>query len=320
MKSTPARPLVTFEDDEDRFLPEGPRSFTWQDREALAWVNIQKASDVKRGAIHLRFWNDGEEGLWNLAGRPGFVLPTDRPGIVLVGMEKEIGTLDLETNEFTPLATIPDTHPRTIINDGEIVPGGQAVVFGTKDTAFKEPIGHLYLFTLADSKITVLADRQTCSNGKAFATVARGLVLYDIDTPTRTVVRFRLDLAARTATPDGIAIDLRNTDGFPDGMCGVGDGSVIVAFYNPARVASGRAIRFDLQNGNAIEEWTTAAAPRVTCPLLVKQKDGVKLVLTTATEGMPADDFAASPQSGNLFITDTSFAECPAIELVKLGK
>lgn len=318
MKSTTSKPFVAFEDNEDRFLPEGPRSITLQGREALMWVNIQTDVDALRGAIHLRFWDDGEEGLWYLRGRPGFVLPTDRPGIVIVGMEKEIGTLDLETNEFQALATIPDDNPRTIINDGEIVPGGKAIVFGTKDTQFKDPLGHLFLFTLEDSAITVLADKQICSNGKTFAVDEKGVVLYDIDSPTRTISRYRFDGAAREAMFDGIAIDLRNTDGFPDGMCSVGDGTVIVAFYNPSPVFAGRAIRFDLLSGKALEEWSTPAAPRVTCPLLVARPEGVKLILTTATEGMPVADFTASPQSGNLFLADTSFVACPACEIVKL--
>ena len=88
------------------------------------------------------------------------------------------------------LATIPDANPRTIINDGEVVPGGRAVVFGTKDVRFADPIAHLYLFTL-DDRLTTLADGQLCSNGKVFARDRR---LYDIDTPRRNVIRYRLDL------------------------------------------------------------------------------------------------------------------------------
>ena len=64
------------------------------------------------------------------------------------------------------ISTIPDEHPRTIINDGEVTPGGDAVVFGTKDTSFQEPLGHLYLFTPTDGTITSLLPGQTCSNGK----------------------------------------------------------------------------------------------------------------------------------------------------------
>ncbi len=319
MRSTPARPFVTADDDEDRFLPEGPRAVTVGGRDAVAWVNIQTAADATRGAVHLRFWDDGELAVHNLPSRPGFIAPTDRPGVLLVGMGKEVGTLDLETNEFVPLAAIPDDSPRTIINDGDVVPGGKAVVFGTKDTKFEGPIAHLYLFTVDDAKISVLRDGQVCSNGKVFARDAKGLVLFDIDTPTKTVARYRLDVAARAATPDGVAIDLKGEAAFPDGMRDGGNGTAIVAFYDPAIKPAGRAVRYDLATGAAVEEWTTPGAPRVTCPLLLKRPDGVKLVLTTATEGMPAADFAACPASGDLFIADTDMEACPVQEVVRFG-
>ena len=319
VRSTAARVFVAPDDDEDGFLPEGPRSIALDGRDAVIWVNIQTAADAARGALHARFWDDGEYRVWNLHGRPGFVFPTDSPGLVLVGIEKEVGTLDLETNEFTPLARIPDDHARTIINDGEVAPGGRAIVFGTKDTRFAENIAALYLFTLDDNRVSLLADRQLCSNGKVFATDGQGLILLDIDTPTRQVVRYRLDLAARTAANLGVALELRDEPGFPDGMCDAGDGTVIVAFYNPEPTPAGRAVRFDLATGRAIEKWTTPGSPRVTCPLLLPRPDGVKLILTTATEGMPADQREKCPAAGSLFIADTPLAAVPAAEVVRLG-
>jgi sugar lactone lactonase YvrE len=132
------------------------------------------------------------------------------------------------------------------------------------------------------------------------------------------VVRYRLDVAARTAAPDGVALDLADQVGFPDGMCDCGDGTVIVAFYNPDFAEAGRAVRFNLTTGEAVEEWTTPGSPRVTCPLLVKRTDGVKLILTTATEGMPADMRAKCANAGCLFIADTQLADCPPPEVVRL--
>jgi sugar lactone lactonase YvrE len=318
MRTTEARVFGSLEDDEDGFLPEGPRALVADGREAVLWVNIQTAADSTRGAVHLQFWDDGEQGVWNLPRRPGFALPTTRPGTLLVGLEKELGTLGLETNESARLATIPDDNPRTIINDAEVAPGGKAVVFGTKDTRFADPIAHLYLYTVDDNRVSVLADRQLCSNGKVFRTEGDALLLFDIDTPTRKVVRYRLDVAGRAATPDGVAIDLAGQVGFPDGMCDCGDGTVVIAFYNPDFAEAGRAIRFDLASGKAVEEWTTPGSPRVTCPLLVRRPDGVKLVLTTATEGMPAEMRAKCPNAGCLFIADTRLESCPDPELVRL--
>ncbi|AMV26552.1 SMP-30/Gluconolaconase/LRE-like region [Gemmata sp. SH-PL17] len=324
MRSTEARVYIDFTEEHDRFLPEGPRWATIGGRPALVWVNIQLDASAREGEINVHFpGTDGssDSGL-ACPGRPGFVLPTADTDCVLVGVEKQLRICNLVDSTWTEsLATIPDDNPRTIINDAEIVPGGKAVVFGTKDTQFDADakLAQLYLYTADDDQVTVLVDKQVCSNGKVFASDANGLILFDIDTPTRKVVRYRLDVAARTATPDGVALDLANQVGFPDGMCDCGDGTVIVAFFNPDFAEKGRAVRFSLATGEALEEWTTPGSPRVTCPLLVKRPSGVKLLLTTASEGMPADMRAKCPNAGCLFIADTQFADCPAPEVVQLS-
>jgi len=318
MRSTPATILHAQRSEADRFLPEGPRAVTVEGRPALAWVNIQTAADATSGDIHVRFW-DGEHRTYAQARRPGFLFPTDRPDTLFVGREKEVGLLNLTTNTFTPLDAIDDTNPRTIINDGEIVPGGRAIVFGTKDVRFAEPIAQLYLFTIEERRLTVLADGQTCSNGKVFARDADGLVLLDIDTPRKNVARYRLDLDGRRLVDGRPILDVREQEGFPDGMVVASDGSVIIAFYNPALATAGRAAHFDLGSGEVIEEWTTPGSPRVTCPLLVEHGGRVRLVLTTATEGMPNDQRSPCPNAGNLFWAETSFASALAGEVVRLS-
>lgn len=317
--TTECRVLESFPEEKDRFLLEGPKEIVFDDRDALIWVNIQTATDTTHGDIHMRFWDTGERRVLHQDTRPGFLLPTDAPGYVLVGREKEIGVVDLRTNDWTPLATIPDGNPRTIINDGEVVPGGRAVVFGTKDLRFAEPIAHLYLFTLDDRQITTLADKQTCSNGKIVTLRDGGLLLYDIDTPTRKVVRYRLDLAARKAHLDGVALELGNVPGFPDGMIDGGDGTAIIAFYNPDPVDEGVAIRFELDSGKMVEQWTTPESPRVTCPLLIEREGKVQLVLTTAVEGMPAAMREQCRDAGCLLIGETSCTHAPTTELVRFG-
>ena len=316
-RSTIASALHRPSSEQDRFLPEGPRSIVADGRDALAWVNIQTAVDSTHGDIHVRFW-DGEHRTYAQERRPGFLFPTNRDDHLLIGREKEIGLLDLRTNHFAPLAAIDDRNPRTIINDGEIVPGGRAIVFGTKDVKFADTIANLYLMTLDDRKISVLADRQLCSNGKVLAREGNGLVLFDIDTPKRTVVRYRLDLQNRQVSEPRVVLDLAGELGFPDGMVDAGHGTAIIAFYNPEPAAQGRAVRFELRNGRAIEEWTTPGSPRVTCPLLIERDGRVRLVLTTATEGMADDMRVQCPNAGDLFWAETAIAQLPESEQVVL--
>lgn len=318
LRSTSATVFFAQAAEADRFLPEGPRVVTVEGRPAVAWVNIQTAPDATAGDIHLRFW-DGEHRTYHQERRPGFLIPTDCEDTLLIGREKEVGLLNLVTNCFTPLADIGDPNPRTILNDGEVVPGGKAVVFGTKDIQFADPIANLYLFTLDDGRVSVLADKQVCSNGKVFAREGDALFLYDIDTPKKNIVRYRLDVAGRRfATPEEV-LDLREVSGFPDGMVDGGGGSVVIAFYNPAPVYAGRAIRFDLTTSEPVEEWTTPGSPRVTCPLLVEHDGRVRLVLTTATEGMPAADRRACPAAGDLFWGETTLQRAPEHELVRVA-
>jgi sugar lactone lactonase YvrE len=305
MRTTTATVLFTPPGEADRHLPEGPRAVG----DRLVWVNIQAGPDAEAGAVHTLSWADRRHTAYRMPARPGFVFPTSRPGVVLAGCDKVVGLFDTATDDWTPLAAISDTNPRTIINDGEIVPGGGAVVFGTKDVNFADPLAHLYLFTPGDSRLSVLADGQTCSNGKVFADGGR--TLFDIDTPRKVVTEYRLDVDKRTLTEVGIALDLRHRDDFPDGMCDCGDGTVVIAFYNPNPVTAGRAVRFRLATGEAIEEWLTPGSPRVTCPLLVSRPDGVKLILTTADEGMPPDLRARCPHAGCLFVADAGLAAVP---------
>jgi sugar lactone lactonase YvrE len=315
---TQARVLLSFDCEEARFLPEGPQNVVVDGREALAWVNIQTAPDATRGAVHLRFWDTGECRKLPQPSRPGFLVPTNRPNVVFVGQGKEVGTLDLQTGEWVPLARIPDDDPRTIINDGRCVLDGRSVVFGTKDVRFQDPIAQLYLFTLEDRRVTVLADGQVCSNGKVFAREGHDLILFDIDTPRRSVTRYRLDLGRRTLETEGMAVNLQDVEGFPDGMVDAGERTAIIAIYNPYRGGAGRALRYDLVSGGVMEEWTTPGSPRVTCPLLVERNDGVKLVLTTAVEGMPKEQRRESPDAGNLFIADTTLPCVPPADVLHL--
>lgn len=320
MRTTEAR--VWFEPDEPgRFLPEGPRVLTLVGRPYLVWVNIQTDAEADHGHVFLRPLDAPDPPrVIACPGRPGFVLPLADGNRVLAGVGHDLRILDCQTGNWeAPQATVPDAHPRTIINDAEVLPGGRAVVFGTKDTRFQDPIAALYLYTPDDHRVTLLAGGQLCSNGKVIRDEGGSWILYDIDTPTRTVVRYRLDVTARTAEPLGVAIDVSGIDGLPDGMCDCGDGTVIVAFYNPEPAAAGAAVRFDLATGQPRERWVTPGSPRVTCPVLVRQPDGIKLILTTATEGMPQEQRAACPNAGKLFIADTDLPACPEPEAVRLG-
>lgn len=302
----------------DRFLPEGPRLVHVFQRDAIAWVNIQTGPKATRGDVHLGFLDTGERRRYSLPARPGFVLATEMPDTLLIGLEKAVGILNLAKGVWTPLARIPDANPRVIINDGELLPGGRGVLFGTKDTQFAAPIGHLYLLNLPDQLITSLASGMTCSNGKVILPIGEDFLVYDIDTPRKTVERYYLDNTKRELVPNGTAIDLRTEEGLPDGMADCGDGSAIVAFYNPYRGGAGLARRYRLDNGKPVEEWILPGSPRVTCPLLFTAKDRTVVIFTTAVEGMNDEMRKDSPNAGCLFMAEPKISAYPTADVVRV--
>lgn len=302
----------------DGFLPEGPRELDWNGRPTLGWVNIQSAPDSTVGAIWLRVWETGETIARPLPGRPGFFLPTTIPDVVLLGLTKQVGLFDLNTSEWRPLAEIPDANPRTIINDAELTPDGRYIVFGTKDVSFKESIAHLYLFDAATKSIQVMADGQTCSNGKIIHAAPDGFTLYDIDTPTRQVRKYHLQVSPPRLTYLSSPLDLSAAVGFPDGMADAGDGAALIAFYNPDPVAFGMAVAFDLESGETLAEWRIPGSPRVTCPLLTTRNGRPQVVFTTALEGMPAEMREKSVNAGALFIAPSNFATFPKSVLLNI--
>ena len=147
-------------------------------------------------------------------------------------------------------------------------------MFGTKDVRFADPIANLYLLTLNDHRVSVLADQQTCSNGKAFVRYNEVLFLLDIDTPTRAVVSYQFDLDGWRVGAANLALDLSDQAGFPDGMVDAGDGTVIIAFYtNSVSPAS---------HGNFYELYAIAAAVVGGCSLRGGQGTVLGIVLGTA--------------------------------------
>lgn len=289
---------------EDGFLPEGPRYFEWRGKHYVGWVNIQKSPNATTGSLWIKEWPVGELRQIDLPGRPGFFVPLNGSDDVILGLSKAICRLNLATGEIDRLAEIEDQNPRTIINDAEATPDGKYIVFGTKDTLFQNAIANLYLFDVSSQKITHLADRQTCSNGKILHADDSGYTLWDIDTPTQCVRRYHLCVKPVSLTLEKVELDLKSAIGFPDGMVDYGEGKVLIAFYNPDPAPVGLGVVYDLGTGDMVKKFELPGSPRVTCPLILSDETGRKVLFTTATEGMPKHLEAECPSAGALFMAD----------------
>ena len=226
---------------------------------------------------------------------------------MVVGIERRIQLINLETGETQDLSGEVDADVSgTIINDGVAFPEG--IVFGTKDLQFQEQKAGLYYWRQCDQELIRLRDDQICSNGKVITPSGDRWNLWDIDSPTQTIVHYDFDASSGSLSEPMIVVDLREQELFPDGMVMAPDGqSVIVALYNPGDAPHGEVRQYGLASGKVEAVWKTAASAQVTCPLLMPWEGRVSLILTTAAENMSPEKQQRQFHAGALFVGETSF-------------
>ena len=291
-----------------RYLPEGPRVLRhlglpgqW-----LGWVAIQHSAAEQVGSLNLFNLSSRENRSFELPGRPGFFAETATEGVVIVGMERRLVLFDWRSGEVTETGVVVSGDERVILNDGLAVEGG--VLFGTKHLGFSEAIAAVYFYDWASGRVHTVLEGQVCSNGKFLRRDATGATLIDIDSMPKTISRYRLDSRLERVLERSLVVAPESLPGFPDGLRPSPDGeSVIVAFYNPEAVSDGVARMYRLADGAVECEWVLPGSPRVTCPELVEMDGKVKIVFTTAVEGMAAEIRAMAPGAGALYVADTPF-------------
>ncbi|MDP7277376.1 MAG: SMP-30/gluconolactonase/LRE family protein [Planctomycetaceae bacterium] len=283
------------------YLPEGPVECS---RGRISWVAIQHGPEDSNGSLNLLDPATGTNRSLALPGRPGFAFPTTEPDVFLVGLERRVQRVRFSDGHCRAESDEVDVGvENTIINDGIAIDEG--LVFGCKDLDFAEHKAGLYFWRSRDRRLFRLRDDQLCSNGKVARRDSDGWLIWDIDSPTKTVVKYRLDPVAGTLSEPEIVLDLTGLPFFPDGMvAGRQEASVIIAFYNPEAVEAGEVHEYDLVSGDRLATWLVPGSPQVTCPLLWQSPTGSRLVVTTAAENMSVEKRSQYPRAGAMFVSD----------------
>jgi sugar lactone lactonase YvrE len=284
-----ARPFFRADTEALRYLPECPRIAGGQ----LYWVSIQYGRDSKQGGLNVLDIASRTNRHYPLPGRPGFLVETERPGELVIGLENRLVRYDVNTRRITTLATLPD-NPRVIMNDGIGIPGG--VIFGTKDVKFQDPIAALYHYDFASGELRELRGGQVCSNGKYLYDGK----LIDIDSGPRRITEYRYDGAVQELR---LIKSPQLLPAIPDGLRPTPEGdSIVVAFVNLDARQDGLAQEIRIADGEVLTEWVFPGAPRVTCPEMGVHDGERCWFFTTAAEGMNEEELALAPQAGAIFI------------------
>lgn len=304
MSKTNARLLFDPGNDALRFLPEGPYPYG---TDQFTWVAIQHGPSATSGSLNVYDLSNRRNTSYLLPGRPGFAFATDQ-GNFVVGCERSVGIFAPRRAIWEPfIQGIDSDVTGTIINDAVTWDGN--LIFGTKDLEFKTKKAGLYLWRRSDRRLFQLRSDQICSNGKCVVPIdERRITLYDIDSPTRQVVAYEIDLVSGTCGAPRVAIELKDQTGVPDGMTMTPDGlSLIISLYQPDPAPVGRTIQVSLKNGHVENEWIIEGSPQVTCPQWVCHNGKAALIMTTAVEHMPESRRPESLNAGSLFMAETDF-------------
>ena len=299
--------------DELRYLPECPRLLRNLpgDAPVVGWVAIQHGPERTDGSLNLLDLETRRNTSIPLPGRPGFFVETTRPGTWLVGMERELVLIKVPGGEIAKTGiTIPGNRPE-VINEGIAIPGG--LVFGTKHEQVRDPVAALYRFDCATHTQREIVGHQVCSNGKYFRCSDQGLDLIDIDSVPKTIACYRFTSGFRQLVSRRLLVPPSALPALPDGLRATPDGeSIVVAFYNPEAAGAGVAQELRLADGAVLTEWILPGSPRVTCPEFVELDGGIRVLFTTAVEGMPAEAQRQAPHAGWFFCGATGLARLPA--------
>lgn len=283
-----------------RFLPEGPYDLG---DGRVSWVAIQHGADAEQGSLNILDLNSQENQSFLLPGRPGFAFPSADATHFTIGLERQLVQFTVATGacESITSAPIEEGVEGTIINDGEFFAEG--MLFGCKDLKFQENKAGLYLWRNADATLHRLRSDQICSNGKVIVGANGNYQVYDIDSPTKQVVQYELDVAAATLQRQRVVVDVTDGGVFPDGMVASPDGrSLIIAYYNPEDADYGEARQHSIETGKVERVWRVPGSPQVTCPQIVHVNGKDVLFLTTAVEHMSDERQLIHHAAGCLFV------------------
>ena len=206
-----------------------------------------------------------------------------------------MGLFDLSDGSWNVLIDGVDAGvDNTIINDGWAI--GSQLIFGTKDLEFATKKQD-FIFIMAHlMNLSNFDPTKSAAMEKALLTDDQGRHrLLDIDSPTRQLVSYPIDLKTGQLGDAEVVIDFTGDPAVPDGAVLTPDGTGIVAMFRPEVAEFGETRLYDLQTGNLLTTWQTMGSPQNTCPAFVRVDGKLKLLITTAVEHMSDEGAASMP-------------------------
>jgi sugar lactone lactonase YvrE len=219
----------------------------------------------------------------------GWIVATDQ-SIAILGEDGHLRELD------RPEAA---RASRVRMNDGMADPWGRFWV-GSMAYDAEPGMGNLYRYGHTSGTETILRGL-TISNGIGWSLDRR--TMYFIDSGPSVVYAFDVDDEGSISNQRTLVQFDHESDGDPDGMCVDAEGALWIAVWG------GYEVRRYAPNGEFIARVSLPTRQPACCT--IGGSNGTTLYVTTAREGMSAEELAGEPEAGRLFCVDIGVTGLP---------
>ncbi len=260
----------------------------WDDALRVLWW-----TDIQESLLWQHDPATGQERQWPLPQRVGSFVLTDEPGVLILGLAKNIAHFDTRTGTLTLLAHVEPDNPTTRVNDGRADRSGN-YVFGTMHEGGPEPTGSFYRFTPMGTLQRLALPHVAVANSIAFS--PDGGTMYWCDTHSRRIHACDYDGQTGAVANIRVFADLRDQDadgahkGSPDGSTVDADGCLWNAEWGGNRLTRYAA------DGRVLARVSVPAS-QPTCPAFGGEALDT-LYLTTARDGLSAHRLAEDVNAG----------------------
>jgi sugar lactone lactonase YvrE len=267
----------------------------WSTAEArLYWI------DIDGHAVHRFDPSTGGDEVRPMPGRPGSLALTDRPGRLLVAVERRLGFLEWDGDGWQEWVRLEPEDSGNRLNDGRCDAAGRFWV-GTMADPDIGPGFTGALYRVCGDAATTMRGEVGIPNGLAFSPDNR--TMYFADTPRMTVWSFDFDVDAGVAANERVFLDFTSLPGKPDGAAVDEDGCYWIAcVYGSAVVRVTPAGRVDRRIEVPVAKPTMAAFGR---------PDLSTLFITTIGGGGSHPVDPAQPLAGGLFAAEVGVRGLP---------
>ena len=272
---------ATLEYDIEAKLGEG--AFWNHHTQEFYWVDIE--------GLKLHIYNPAtkENRTLTTPTRIGTVVPSKGEEAV-VALVDGIYMMNTKSGALRLLSDVEADMPGNRFNDGKCDPNGNLWV-GSMYYGQDAPLANLYKVT-PSGEATVMKDSVTISNGIVWTSDNK--TMYYIDTPTAKIMAYDYDMSTSTISNERVAVEVPESEGFPDGMAIDAEDMLWVGLWNGSAVA-----RYNPETGKLISKIEVPALNVTACAFGGENLD--VLYITTARLGTSEEQLEKWPNAGSIF-------------------